>query len=156
LRFSKPTELHEEYYLMEMSTTQVTTLLSDQNKILSLEIEGYDKDGDYIDDEILPNFVNIGEFNNFFLKNIGYDIINCKIELEAEISINTHDDGEATIRFLKNSIGQKLISDIFEQYHIPEKLIKALKDNCGCYISVDDKKNIKGVYENFDDYLLSR
>ncbi|MCH2231336.1 MAG: hypothetical protein MK105_13425 [Crocinitomicaceae bacterium] len=153
LSYNRPTADSEQYYFLEMSTLQATTLLPHDKKIISNKIFAYTDDDNYLDENTTDNFKNIGQFNDFFVTNPDFYIHNCDMELEDGISLSSHDDGEVSIQFLRNDCDQKIIIDIFNRYKLDKKIISILKNKLGHYIAIDEENNITGDYKNFDDYL---
>src|SRR5688572_30569103 len=85
LSYQRSSELTEEYYFLEMSTLQATTLLPQGLKIITSEIVAYTDDNKYLD----RKFDSIGEFNDFFVRNSDYYIHNCEIKLENGMTIES-------------------------------------------------------------------
>ncbi len=153
LSYDRPIGQTERYYFFEMSTLQVTTLLTQNKKIVSTKVVTYNELNNYLDESASENFKTIGDFNNFFINNPDYYIQNCDIELDDGINLGSHDDGEVSIEFLRGNSDQTIIDNIFEKYNLDKKLISILKNNPGHYIEIDKQSNIMGKYINFDDYL---
>ena len=153
LSFDKPTELTERFYFLEMSTLQTTTLLPQDNKIISCKIVAYSDDNTYLNEQLVATFQTIGDFNVFFLNNPDYYIHNCDIELENGIKLRSHDDGEVSVQFPSDNSDGIIIDKIFEKYNLDKKLIDILKSKPGHYIAVDKQNNITGDFKNFDDYV---
>ena len=153
LSYNRPTADSEQYYFLEMSTLQATTLLPHDKKIISNKIFAYTDDDNYLDENTTDNFKNIGQFNDFFVTNPDFYIHNCDMELEDGISLSSHDDGEVSIQFSRNDCDQKIITDLFNRYKLDKKIISILKNKLGHYIAIDEENNITGDYKNFDDYL---
>lgn len=153
LSFDRPTKQTEKFYFHEMSTLQATTLLPPDKKIIGSKIFAHTEDNTYLDEHTTKSFKTIGDFNNFFLNNPDYHIHNCNIELEGEILINSHDDGEVSVQYTSDNANKTIINNIFEKYHLDKKLLEILKTKQGHYITIDKQNNIVGDFKNFDDYL---
>jgi hypothetical protein len=136
-----------------MSTLQATTLLPPDKKVVSSKIFAYTANNKYLDEKTIEGFTTIGDFNGFFLTNPDYFIHDCEIELEKNINILSHDDGEVHIQFTSNNSDQIIIDNIFDRYNLDKKLIAILKNNSGRYIAIDKNNNIIACYKNFDDYI---
>jgi hypothetical protein len=154
LSYDRPDELTERYYFLEMSTLQATTLLSRDKKILSCKIVAYTPDNRYLENEIVSSFKTVAHFNDFFIKNPEYDLHNCEIEFEGGVILNSHDDGEVSIKFELGNIDQIFLSRICEKYKLDKSLMEMLKGKPGRCIAVDGN-SITGEFENFDNYLRS-
>lgn len=153
LSYSRQNELTEQFYFLEMSTLQASTLLLDDEKIRSARIFAYTKDDKYLDENITAGFKTVKEFNEFFLNNSEYYIHDCEIEFESGIILTSHDDGEVSVGFLIENLDQELLYRIFEEYKLDRKLIEILKAKPGHYIAIDKQNNITADYTNFEDYL---
>jgi len=149
--FTRLSEARESYFFSEMSTLQATTLLPQARKIIAVKIVAYTPDNKYLEPPTL-NFKTIGEFNAFFTSNPTYYIANLEMELENDLVLYSHDDGEVTIE-LVNNFDQSFIDWIFEKYKLRKELINTLKSKPGHYLSIDQNSNITGIFETFDDYL---
>jgi hypothetical protein len=153
LMFDKPTPLSERFNFLEMSTLQVTKLLTQDRKVISCEIFAYTSNNKYLDKQVADGFRIIGDFNNFFSDNPEYYIHDCEIVMEGRMIIRSHDDGEVSIQFPNDSPDQIIITTIFEKYDLDKKLIDILKSKAGIYLAIDKKGNLTGEFENFDDYI---
>jgi hypothetical protein len=154
LCFSRPAELTERFYFLEMSTLQATTLLPQDRKLLSAKILAYTKDGKYLDKQTADGFKTIGDFNNYFLNNSDYFIHDCEIEIENGLLIGSHDDGEVSVEFPADNPDQIIITSIFENNDLDIKIIDILKSKPGHYLAIDNKSNIIADFKNFDDYIM--
>jgi hypothetical protein len=153
ISYDKPTELKDRFYFLEMSTLQATTLIPNTRKIISSKIVAYTDNNEFLDDIIIKSFKTIGDFNKFFELNPEYYIHNCNIQLENEVGISSHDDGEVSIQFPSDQPDQIAIDNICEKYKLDKKLIAIIKSKPGHYIAIDQNCNITGDFVDFDDYL---
>lgn len=153
INYSKPSELTEQFYFLEMSTLQVTTLISHDKKIVSIKNVVYDENDKYSLEVSNMKSNTIGDFNDFFLKNPKYYIHDCDIYLEDGIHIRSHDDGEVSIEYKSDSLDQIIIERIFETFKLDKNLIEILKNKPGHYTGIDNNNCIIGEFKNFKDYL---
>ncbi|MFT4762593.1 MAG: hypothetical protein ACI9LN_004579 [Saprospiraceae bacterium] len=98
-----PSPFVERFYFLEMSTLQATTIISPEREIIKLKFFGSNYDDIYIDQKIQETFKTINDFNNFFIENQDYYIDNCHIEMNNELTLSSHDDGEVSIQISKDS-----------------------------------------------------
>lgn len=118
-----------------------------------MKIYAYTADNKIFDDDVANKFKTIGDFNDFFRSNRAYYMLNCNIKLENGMNIESHDDGEVSIRFVRNSSDRLIIDNIFKKYKLDERLLGILKSKPGHYITIDRYNKVTGDYKNFDDYI---
>lgn len=143
----------ERFYFTEMATLQATTLLPAEIKIISVQLLAYTDKGVYMDEETASGFKTIGNFNGFFLTNPEDDIHDCEMNLENDLYIGSHDDGEVSIIFPLDKPWYGLIENIWKKYELGEDLMTYLKSNNGYLIKINSEKKVIGEYVNFRDYL---
>lgn len=153
LSFNKPTQETEGFYFLEMSTLQATTLMQKDRKLIAIKVTAYNDQNDFLDELAITSFQTINDFNSFFIKNPDYYIHDCDLELEGNLIISSHDDGEVSIQIDKKNSDFGLIQNIFKEYNIDIDLISILKKNLGHYIEIDTKSQIIGNYQTFDNYI---
>lgn len=153
LSFNRPDELSEEFYFLEMSTLQATTLLAQDKKILSTKITAYTDDNKHLDESTRLSFKTIRNFNDFFIQNSDYYIQDCDIELESGMNLTSHDDGEVSIQFSSDNSDKLLIDNIFEKYNLDKKLVNTIKEKPGHYFAIDKNSNVRATFIDFDDYI---
>ncbi len=156
LSFDKPTQETDRYYFLEMSTLQATTLIQDDRKIADIKITAYNDQNEYLNELKLKTIKTIADFNRFFKENSDYYIHDCDLELEDNLVISSHDDGEVSIQITRTNSDFKIIQDIFKQYYIDPDLISKLKENIGHYIEIDNNNQIIGNYQTFDEYIENK
>ncbi len=156
LSFDKPTQETDRYYFLEMSTLQATTLIQDDRKIVNIKITAYNDQNEYLNKLKLKTIKTIADFNRFFKENSDYYIHDCDLELEDNLVISSHDDGEVSIQITRTNSDFKIIQDIFKQYYIDPDLISKLKENIGHYIEIDNNNQIIGNYQTFDEYIENK
>ncbi len=156
LSFDKPTQETDRYYFLEMSTLQATTLIQDDRKIVNIKITAYNDQNEYLNELKLKTIKTIADFNRFFKENSDYYIHDCDLELEDNLVISSHDDGEVSIQITRTNSDFKIIQDIFKQYYIDPDLISKLKENIGHYIEIDNNNQIIGNYQTFDEYIENK
>ncbi len=155
ISYNRQTEGTERFYFLEMSTLQATILLQPESKVVASEILAYTYDNIYLESQTVESFKTIDDFNKFFLDNSDYYIHNCNIRLENGICIGSHDDGEVSIEFSNSSPDQIIIEKIFEKYNLDETIIETIKNNLGCYFTLDIEGKIKAEYKSFEDYITN-
>ena len=156
LSFDKPTQETDRYYFLEMSTLQATTLIQDDRKIVNIKITAYNDQNEYLNKLKLKTIKTIADFNRFFKENSDYYIHDCDLELEDNLVISSHDDGEVSIQITRTNSDFRIIQDIFKQYYIDPDLISKLKENIGHYIEIDNNNQIIGNYQTFDEYIENK
>ncbi len=156
LSFDKPTQETDRYYFLEMSTLQATTLIQDDRKIVNIKITAYNDQNEYLNELKLKTIKTIADFNRFFKENSDYYIHDCDLELEDNLVISSHDDGEVSIQITRTNSDFRIIQDIFKQYYIDPDLISKLKENIGHYIEIDNNNQIIGNYQTFDEYIENK
>jgi hypothetical protein len=153
LSFDKPTQGTERYYFLEMKTLQATTLISDDRQIVDIKIVAYNDKNNFVNSLTLKSFKTISEFNRFFKANSNYYLHDCDIELEGNLILSSHDNGEVSIQITEKSFDNKIIQDIFNTYKVDIDLISEIRNNPGHYIEIDKNNRIIGNYPTFDDYI---
>jgi hypothetical protein len=152
--FDSPNAETERFYFLEMSTLQATTLIQKNRRIKNIEISAYTDEKEFIDELTSSSFNNIGDFNDFFLKNENFYIHNCDLELENSLVLRSHDDGEVSIQFNKNSEDSIIIDKIFKKYNLHLNIIEHLKSKAGHYLAINKQGNVIADYVSFDEYLI--
>ncbi|MCW8898733.1 MAG: hypothetical protein OQJ96_13345 [Flavobacteriales bacterium] len=153
LSYDKPTQETERFYFLEMSTLQATCLIQNERRIESIKIVSYDSNDNYLDSKTIESFRTIGEFNSFFQKNTDYYIHDCDIELEKDLVLSSHDDGEVSLQMNVKSQDREIITEILNQHRIDVDLIPKLENSVGHYLEIDKKSKIVGDYKSFDEYV---
>lgn len=143
----------EEYYFLEMSTLQATTLLPADAGIDSATLHGETPDRRYFDESSLPAFRTIEDFNGFFLQHPDYEILNCTLDLDGGLHLHSHDDGEVSVSFPLGSSWNSLIDRIFEKYRLGRDVLEAMKQAPGRYFKLDPESRIVDQFTDFDEYL---
>ena len=95
LSYHRPTEQTEDYYFLEMSTLQATTLLAPGEKIVTCKMFAYMPNNQHLEEHVTAGFKTVGDFNDFFLNNPAYYIHDCDLELENGMQLWSHDDGRS-------------------------------------------------------------
>jgi len=142
----------ELFHFAEMTTLEVTGLLDNKTKINSIEIVAYHND-DYLEEELFDTLTTIEEFNRFFVNNRKYYLHECKLSLENDMKIISHDDGEVSIYMPKDYQNRILIKSIFRMKGLKETLISEIIKMPGYYFSIDGDGKIESAHGTFDDYL---
>lgn len=153
LSYDRPTQESERFYFLEMSTLQATTQIPNSRAIMEIKVVAYNDQNKFLDIQTLESFKAIEDFNSFFQGNSGYYIHDCDIELEGELVLSSHDDGEVSIQIKKDGQDRSIISAIFNRYGIDENIIQEIKNEPGHYIEIDRYNKIIADYETFDDYI---
>lgn len=153
LSYDKPTQETERFYFLEMTTLQATNLIEYERQIKNIKIVSYDSNDNYLDDHTIMSFNTISKFNSFFQSNTDYYIHECDIELDRNLILSTHDDGEVSIQMNLKSQDRNIIKGIFKQYGVDEGLISILESRVGHYLEVDKENRVIGDYKSFDDYV---
>ena len=153
LSYDRPTQETERFYFLEMATLQATSLIKDERQIANIQLVSYDSNYNYLDDRTIKSFNTIGEFNSFFQSNSDYYIHDCDIELEGNLILSSHDDGEVSLQMNLKSQDRDIIKNIFRQYGVDEGLISKLESKVGHYLEVDKENRIIGDFKSFDDYV---
>jgi len=142
----------ESFHFSEMSTLEVTTLFDDATKIKSAQVVAYSKD-DYVEESIIKSFKTIGDFNRFFINNRRYFIHDCKLSLEDDMVIHSHDDGEVEINMPIDYKSRSLVKSVLRMKGLAETLMDEIMKLPGYYCSINEEGKIESIHENFDDYL---
>ena len=142
----------ERFHFSEMSTLEVTTLLDDAMKIRSAKVVAYNKDG-YVEEDVIETFTTIEAFNRFFINNRSYFIHDCKLSLEDDLIIHSHDDGEVEINMPIGYKNRTLIKSVLRMKGLKETLMEAIMKMPGFYCAINEAGQIESIHENFDDYL---
>ena len=153
LSYKKPTQETERFYFLEMSTLQATSLIQDIRRINNIKIVSYDNNDNYLDNNTIESFKTVNEFNSFFRKNADYYIHDCNIELEGNLVLSSHDDGEVSLEINSKSSDRNIVKDILKQYSVDVNIIAILENRSGHYLEIDKESKIIGDYKSFDDYI---
>jgi len=153
LSYDTPNEATERFYFLEMATLQATVQIKPERKIVSLKISAYDNDNNFVDNRTVESFVTIGEFNLFFQNNSHFHIHDCDIELEGNLHISSHDDGEVSVQMNLNSADHRIIVHLFKENKLDLDLIHVLRKQPRHYLKIDKKNVVIGDYASFDDYI---
>jgi len=153
LSYDRLTQETERFYFLEMATLQATSLIHDERQIEKVQLVSYDSNDNYLDDRTIMSFYTIGEFNSFFQSNSDYYIHDCDIELEDNLILSSHDDGEVSLQMNLKSQDRDIINNIFKHHGIDECIISKLERKVGHYLEVDKGNRIIGDFKTFDDYV---
>jgi hypothetical protein len=156
LCYDKPTPSTDRFFFLEMSTLQATTLLEGDRKINSINIFSYTPDNRYLDQQTISTFATVAEFNDFFFKNAEYYIADCQMQLENNLEIRSHDDGEVSVELISGGIDSIFIERLFYKFKLDKSLIDFLKSKPGYYFSIDANSKISDEFATFDEYVERR
>jgi hypothetical protein len=153
LSYDRPTSITERYYFLEMSTLQITKTIADERKIRKLKILAFDLDDEILDTQIDESLKTIHDFNSFFSERSEFFIHDCEIELDDNLKVSSHDDGEVSIAMPLDSKDNVLIDQIFQAFNLNKNLISVIKSKPGHYFSINKEGRIFEDFKDFDDYI---
>jgi len=96
---------------------------------------------------------SINDCLQYFTKNSNFSIDNFDAELENNIYIGSHDDGEIHLKIPYYIDYKPIINNLLQLYDFDsEKIIKNLFENENLFLKIESPNIIEKIYNNFEEY----
>jgi hypothetical protein len=145
----------ESYYFAYVRPLSFLNSIDKNRTIKSIQLSASTIDKGYLDEAIAPNWQTMGDLQLFFSQNPIYEFDDLELELNNNLKINGHDDGDVNIEFPKGSEDNKLIADFYNAYNIPESIIAIAKNQKGYYLQLENSNTIVATFYTFEAYVES-